>query len=106
MRMNTANPASAEADLVVSDDGRELSGMINGVKGAHVAKIWERGGVEFDDPAAGAGAKGAAMIRGMVKERVRRMNESLQALDQTVTHTMPARSTARYALALTLCLKS
>jgi hypothetical protein len=38
MRMNTANPASAEADLVVSDDGRELSGMINGVKGAHVAK--------------------------------------------------------------------
>ncbi|WP_051809029.1 tubulin-like doman-containing protein [Actinoplanes subtropicus] len=58
-------------------------------KGAHVAKVWERGGVEFDDPAAGAGAKGAAMIRGMVKERVRRMNESLQALDQTVTHTMP-----------------
>jgi hypothetical protein len=38
MRMNSANPASAEADLVVSDDGRELSGMINGVKGAHVAK--------------------------------------------------------------------
>lgn len=37
MRMNSANPASAEANLVVSDDGRELSGMIKGAKGAHVA---------------------------------------------------------------------
>jgi len=39
MRMNSANPASPEADLVLSGDGRELSGMITGVKGAHVA-MW------------------------------------------------------------------
>jgi hypothetical protein len=38
VRMNTANPRSLEADLILSDDGRELSGMIKGVKGAHVAK--------------------------------------------------------------------
>lgn len=57
--------------------------------GAHVAKVWERAGVEFDDPAAGPGARGAALIRGMVKQRVQRMNESLQALDQTVIRTMP-----------------
>ena len=38
VRLNTANPASLEADLILSDDGRELSGMIKGAKGAHVAK--------------------------------------------------------------------
>jgi len=38
MRLNTANPASVEADLILSDDGRELSGMIKGTKAAHVAK--------------------------------------------------------------------
>jgi hypothetical protein len=38
MRMNSANPASAEADLILSDDGRELSGMIKGVQGAHIAR--------------------------------------------------------------------
>jgi hypothetical protein len=38
VRMNSENPASLEADLILSDDGRELSGMIKGTKGAHVAK--------------------------------------------------------------------
>ena len=38
VRLNTANPASVEADLILSDDGRELSGMIKGAKAAHVAK--------------------------------------------------------------------
>ena len=38
VRINDANPASLEADLFLSDDGRELSGMIKGVKGAHVAR--------------------------------------------------------------------
>jgi len=38
VRLNTANPASLEADLILSDDGRELSGMIKGAKGAHVSK--------------------------------------------------------------------
>ena len=38
VRMNSANPLSLEADLILSDDGRELSGMIKGVKGAHVAR--------------------------------------------------------------------
>jgi len=38
LRMNSANPASPEADLILSDDGRELSGMMKGVKGAHVAR--------------------------------------------------------------------
>jgi hypothetical protein len=38
MRMNTANPASLEADLVLSEDGREMSGILKGRKGAHIAK--------------------------------------------------------------------
>jgi len=38
VRINSANPASLVADLILSDDGRELSGMIKGTKGAHVAK--------------------------------------------------------------------
>lgn len=38
MRMNMANPASPEADLLLSDNGRVLSGMIKGAKGAHVAR--------------------------------------------------------------------
>jgi len=58
-------------------------------RGSFVSAVWERGGVEFDDPAAGPGARGASMIRGMLKERVQRMNESLQTLDQKVTRTMP-----------------
>ena len=37
LRMNSANPTSPEADLILSDDGRELSGMMKGVNGAHVA---------------------------------------------------------------------
>ncbi|HEY6299733.1 MAG TPA: hypothetical protein VIW95_08820 [Candidatus Binatus sp.] len=38
VRLNSANPASAEVDLILSDDGRELSGMIKGANGAHVSK--------------------------------------------------------------------
>jgi hypothetical protein len=38
VRLNSDNPASAEVDLILSDDGRELSGMIKGAKGAHVSK--------------------------------------------------------------------
>lgn len=38
VRINSANPASLVADLILSDDGRELSGMIKGTKGAHVAR--------------------------------------------------------------------
>ena len=38
VRLNTANPASLEAELILSDDGRELSGMIKGTKGEHLAK--------------------------------------------------------------------
>jgi hypothetical protein len=38
MRMNSRNPASPEADLILSDDGRELSGMVKWPKGAHVAR--------------------------------------------------------------------
>ena len=38
VRINSANPASLVADLILSDDGRELSGMIKGTKGAHLAK--------------------------------------------------------------------
>jgi hypothetical protein len=38
VRINSANPASIEADLILSEDGRELSGMTKGLKGAHVAK--------------------------------------------------------------------
>lgn len=38
MRINSANPASAQADLILSDDGRMLSGMMKGAKGAHVAR--------------------------------------------------------------------
>lgn len=38
VRINSTNPASLVADLILSDDGRELSGMIKGTKGAHVAK--------------------------------------------------------------------
>jgi hypothetical protein len=38
MKLNAANPASPEADLVLSDDGHVLSGMMKGAKGAHVAR--------------------------------------------------------------------
>ncbi|MGB8683453.1 MAG: hypothetical protein WCD12_11270 [Candidatus Binatus sp.] len=38
VRINNTNPASLEADLILSADGRELSGMIKGRKGAHLAK--------------------------------------------------------------------
>ena len=38
VRINSANPASLIADLILSDDGRELSGMIKGTKGEHLAK--------------------------------------------------------------------
>jgi hypothetical protein len=38
VRLNSENPASAEVDLILSDDGRELSGMIKGAKGAHISK--------------------------------------------------------------------
>jgi len=38
VRMNNTNPASLEADLILSADGRELSGLIKGRKGAHLAK--------------------------------------------------------------------
>jgi hypothetical protein len=38
VRINNTNPASLEADLILSVDGRELSGMIKGRKGAHLAK--------------------------------------------------------------------
>ncbi len=38
VRINSTNPASLVADLILSDDGRELSGMIKGTKGAHLAK--------------------------------------------------------------------
>ena len=38
MRINSANPESLQADLNLSDDGRELSGMVKGVKGAHAAR--------------------------------------------------------------------
>ena len=40
MRINSANPESLQADLNLSDDGRELSGMVKGVKGAHAA-MWK-----------------------------------------------------------------
>jgi hypothetical protein len=44
VKMNSANPASPQVDLILSDDGRELSGMIKGAKGgAHVAR-WRRVG--------------------------------------------------------------
>jgi hypothetical protein len=39
MRINSTNPESLQADLNLSDDGRELSGMVKGVKGAHAA-MW------------------------------------------------------------------
>jgi hypothetical protein len=39
MRINSANPESLQADLNLSDDGRELSGMVKGVKGSHAA-MW------------------------------------------------------------------
>lgn len=38
VRINATNPASLVANLILSDDGRELSGMIKGTKGAHVAR--------------------------------------------------------------------
>jgi hypothetical protein len=38
VRINSANPASLVADLILSDDGRELSGMVKGTKGAHIAR--------------------------------------------------------------------
>jgi len=38
MRINSANPESLQAELNLSDDGRELSGMVKGVKGAHAAR--------------------------------------------------------------------
>ena len=38
VRINSTNQASLVADLILSDDGRELSGMIKGTKGAHVAR--------------------------------------------------------------------
>jgi hypothetical protein len=38
VRINSKNPASLVADLILSDDGRELSGMVKGTKGAHVAR--------------------------------------------------------------------
>jgi hypothetical protein len=40
MRVNSANPESLQAELNLSDDGRELSGMVKGVKGAHAA-MWK-----------------------------------------------------------------
>jgi len=43
VKMNSANPASPQVDLILSDDGREMSGMIKGVKGAHLAR-WRRVG--------------------------------------------------------------
>lgn len=39
MRINSANPESLQAELNLSDDGREMSGMVKGVKGAHAA-MW------------------------------------------------------------------
>jgi hypothetical protein len=39
MRINSSNPESLQAELNLSDDGRELSGMVKGVKGAHAA-MW------------------------------------------------------------------
>ncbi|GLY97809.1 tubulin-like doman-containing protein [Actinoplanes sp. NBRC 103695] len=57
--------------------------------GSSIGQVWQRGGAPFDDPAGGAGPKGAAAIRAMLKERVVRMNESLQTLDQNVIRTMP-----------------
>ncbi len=38
VRINATNPASLVADMILSDDGRELSGMIKGKNGAHVAR--------------------------------------------------------------------
>ena len=38
LRINSANPESLVADMILSEDGRELSGMIKGVKGSHVAR--------------------------------------------------------------------
>jgi len=38
LKINSDNPKSLVADMILSDDGRELSGMIKGVKGAHVAR--------------------------------------------------------------------
>ncbi len=44
VKMNSSNPASPQVNLILSDDGRELSGMIKGAKGtAHVAR-WRRVG--------------------------------------------------------------
>jgi len=39
VRLNATNPASPEADMILSETGHELSGMIKGPKGAHVA-MW------------------------------------------------------------------
>ena len=38
LKINSDNPKSLVADMILSDDGHELSGMIKGVKGAHVAR--------------------------------------------------------------------
>lgn len=38
VRINATNPASLVADMILSDDGHEMSGMIKGTKGAHVAR--------------------------------------------------------------------
>lgn len=54
MRMNSANPASPEADLILSDDGRELSGMMKWAKGAHVT-MWRFIGPACVQTAAGPG---------------------------------------------------
>jgi hypothetical protein len=42
VRINSAKAASPEVDLILSDDGREMSGMIKGTKtGTHLAR-WRR----------------------------------------------------------------
>jgi len=38
LRINSDNPKSLVAEMILSDDGRELSGMIKGVKGEHAAR--------------------------------------------------------------------
>jgi len=54
VRINNTNPASLEADLILSADGRELSGMIKGRKGAHLAK-WRLVGPSCVQTASGPG---------------------------------------------------
>ncbi|GGN49402.1 hypothetical protein FHR83_008780 [Actinoplanes campanulatus] len=57
--------------------------------GSSVGPVWQRAAGAFDDPAAEQGIKGAAVIRGMLRERGVRMGDSLQNLDQTLLRTMP-----------------